>query len=191
MNLRGMARATRKRRGAAFERRDALLQHRLRRVADAGVDVAERLQPEQRGGVIDVVEHEGRGLVDRRRARAGRRIGLGAGMDGEGGEAGRTFGHRIYPLVRAASRPVNGALVYPRIGQGQAGAGHLRRLDQSNRCICKFGENTIRNKRRSIFGVAFGPYRRFRGAAGRGLALQRHLLDSLSKKRRALGRKRS
>ena len=76
------------RRRAAFERGDALLEHRLRRVHDAGVDVAEGLQPEQRGGVVGIVEDEGRRLVDRRGARAGRRIGLGAGMDGERVEAG-------------------------------------------------------------------------------------------------------
>ena len=75
------------RRRAAFERRDALLQHGAGRVADARVDVAERLQAEQRGGVVDVVEDEGRGLVDRRRARARRRVGLGAGVDRERGEA--------------------------------------------------------------------------------------------------------
>ena len=58
------------------------------RVADAGVDVAEGLQPEQRGGVVDVVEHEGGGLVDRGCARARRGIGLRARMDGKGGETG-------------------------------------------------------------------------------------------------------
>ena len=73
--------------GAAFERGDALLQHRVGRIADARIDVAEGLQPEQRGGVVDVVEHEGGGLVDRRRARAGRRVGLRAGVDGKRGEA--------------------------------------------------------------------------------------------------------
>jgi hypothetical protein len=85
--LRRVAGRDRQRRRAALERRDALLEHGLRRVHDAGVDVAERLQPEQRRGVIGVVEDVGRGLVDRRRARAGRRIGLGAGMDGERVEA--------------------------------------------------------------------------------------------------------
>ena len=83
MHLRGVAGGDRERRGAAFERGDALLQHRVGRVADARVDVAEGLQAEQRGGVIDVVEHEGGRLVDRRRARAGGRVGLRAGMDGK------------------------------------------------------------------------------------------------------------
>ena len=57
------------------------------------VDVAERLQAEQRGGVIDVVEDERRRLIDRRRARAGGRVGLRAGMNRKRGEAGRAFGH--------------------------------------------------------------------------------------------------
>ena len=78
--------ATRERGRRAFERGDALLERRGRRVGDAGIDVAERLQPEQRGGVVDVVEHEGGRLVDRRDARAGRRIGPRAGVDREGRE---------------------------------------------------------------------------------------------------------
>ena len=92
-HLRGVARRDREAGGAALERRDALLQHRIGRVADARIDVAEGLQAEQRGGVIDVLEHEGRGLVDRRRARAGGRIRLGAGVDGKRREAGSALGH--------------------------------------------------------------------------------------------------
>ena len=57
------------------------------------VDVAEGLQAEQRGGVIDIVEDEGRGLIDRRRARAGRRVGLRAGVNGQRGKAGLAVGH--------------------------------------------------------------------------------------------------
>ena len=56
------------------------------------LDIAKRLQAEQRGGVIDVVEDEGRRLVDRRGARAGGRVGLGAGMDGQRVESGCAFG---------------------------------------------------------------------------------------------------
>ena len=83
-DLRGVTGGDRERRGAAFQRRDALFQHRVGRIADAGIDVAERLQAEQRGGMVGVVEHEGRGLIDRRRPRAGGRIGLRTGMHGEG-----------------------------------------------------------------------------------------------------------
>ena len=83
---------------AAFERRDALFEHRLRRVHDARVDVAEGLQPEQRGGVVGVVEDVGGRLVDRRGARAGRRIGLGAGVDGERIEPRSVLGHFSSPM---------------------------------------------------------------------------------------------
>ena len=41
--------------GAAFQRGDALFQYGVGRIADAAVDIAEGLQPEQRGGMIDVV----------------------------------------------------------------------------------------------------------------------------------------
>jgi hypothetical protein len=41
------------------------------------------LQVEQAGRVFRRIEDEGGGLVDRQRARAGRRIRLGAGMQAE------------------------------------------------------------------------------------------------------------
>ncbi len=93
--LRRVARCHRQARRAAFERGDALFEHRIGRIADARIDVAEGLQAEQRGGVIDAFEHIRRGLIDRRRARAGRRIGLRAGMNGKRGEARDAFGHSV------------------------------------------------------------------------------------------------
>ena len=93
-NLRRVAGRHGKSRRAAFERGDALLEHGLGRIADARIDVAEGLQAEQRSGVIDAFEHIRGGLIDRRRARAGGRIGLRAGMDGKRGEARNAFGHR-------------------------------------------------------------------------------------------------
>ncbi len=92
-----MAGGHRQRRRAAFQRRDPLLQHRIGRVADAGIDVAEGLQPEERGGMVDIVEDEGGGLVDRRGAGAGRGIGSGAGMDGERVETRCAVGHVQLP----------------------------------------------------------------------------------------------
>ena len=41
---------------ATFQGRQALLEHRLGRVHDAGVDIAEGLQAEQGRGVLDIVE---------------------------------------------------------------------------------------------------------------------------------------
>ncbi len=96
-----MARRDRKSGGAAFQRGDALLQNCVGWVADAGIDVTECLQAEQRRGVVDVVEHERRGLVDRRRARPRGRIGLAARMDRERGKAGRAFGHGCSLRLRA------------------------------------------------------------------------------------------
>ena len=96
-HLRGVAGGDREAGRAAFERGDALFQHRVGRVADARIDVAEGLQAEQRGRVFDVVEHERGRLIDRRGPRAGGRIGLRAGVDGERVEArcavGWGFGH--------------------------------------------------------------------------------------------------
>ena len=86
--LRGMARGHRQRRRAALKGRNPFLQHRIGRVGDAGVDIAKSLQAKQRGGMIDIIEHESRGLVDWRRPRAGCRVGLGTGVDGKRVEAG-------------------------------------------------------------------------------------------------------
>jgi hypothetical protein len=60
-HLRGVAGGDRETGGAAFERGDALLEHGVGRIADAGIDVAERLQAEQRRRVVDVIEYERRG----------------------------------------------------------------------------------------------------------------------------------
>jgi hypothetical protein len=59
--------------------------------------LAEGLQTEQGGGVVDIVEDEAAGLVDRRRARAGRRVGGCAGMDGERVETRNAIGHGVLP----------------------------------------------------------------------------------------------
>ena len=107
-DLRRMAGRRRQAGGAAFERGDALLEHRGGRVADARIDVAEGLQAEQRGGVVDAFEHVRCGLVDRRRPRAGRGIGLGAGVDGERGEARNAFAHRPILAILVAGRSASG-----------------------------------------------------------------------------------
>ena len=84
----------RQRRRAVLQRSDPLFQNRAGRVADAGVDVAEGLQAEERGGVVHVVEHEGGGLIDRRGARAGGGVGRRAGVDRKRREAGLAVSHR-------------------------------------------------------------------------------------------------
>ena len=80
-HLRGVAGRHRERRRAALKRCDTLFKHGVGRVADPGVDVAERLQAEQRCRMIGIIEDERRGLIDRRCARAGRWIRLRTGMD--------------------------------------------------------------------------------------------------------------
>ena len=65
----------RQRGDAAFERRDALLQHVVGRVHDARIDVAEFLEREQVGGVVGALKLVRRRLIDRHRDRAGARIG--------------------------------------------------------------------------------------------------------------------
>ena len=66
---------------AALEGSDAVLDHGLGRVHDAGVDVAELLEPEQVRGVRGVVERVRRGLVDRQGAGVGRAVRRLAGVD--------------------------------------------------------------------------------------------------------------
>ena len=80
---------------AAFQRRDPLLEHGVGRVGDARVDVPAALHVEQRRGVVGVLEHVGRGEIDRLRARAVLRIGLLARVQAERCRTGRTSGcHR-------------------------------------------------------------------------------------------------
>ena len=70
----------RQRRRAALERRDALFEHVVGRVHDAGVDVAELLEREQIRGVLGALELIGGGLVDRHRDGARRRVSAPASV---------------------------------------------------------------------------------------------------------------
>jgi hypothetical protein len=79
--LRGLAARHEQCADAAFEAREALLHDVVRGVHQAGVDVAELLQPEEGGGVVGVLEDVRRRLVDRQRAGAGDGVRCLAGMD--------------------------------------------------------------------------------------------------------------
>ena len=89
---------------AAFQRRDALLQDVGRGVHDPGVDVAQLLQGEQRGGVAGVAELVGGRLVDRHRHRAGGGIRPPASVQDEGFGMLWGVGHRGL-LARWTGRP--------------------------------------------------------------------------------------
>ena len=67
--------------GRGGERPDPLLERCGRRVADPGVDVAVRLEREQVGGVLSIVEHERGGRIDRLCTRSGLGIRSLAGVD--------------------------------------------------------------------------------------------------------------
>ena len=99
---------------AAFERGDALLQHRAGRVGDARIDVSRALHVEQRRGVVGVRQHERRRLVDRRRPRAGRGIGRSAGVQRQRVElmrpglrhgASRRLGNAAHMVTHRAAAP--------------------------------------------------------------------------------------
>jgi hypothetical protein len=81
--LRRLPRRQPERADAALERRHALLEDVGRGVHDPGVDVSELLEREEPGGVIGVLEVVGAGGVDRDGARAGGRIGLLSGVEGQ------------------------------------------------------------------------------------------------------------
>ena len=103
----------------AFERRDALLERGHGRVGDARVDVAEGLEVEQGGRVVDVVEDVGGRLVDRDVARAGDGVGPRAGVDGPRLEAVGLVDLERRPRARRGARPVTRAAA----GGGSRGAG--------------------------------------------------------------------
>ena len=199
-HLRGMAGSDRERRGAAFEGRDALFQHRVGRVADAGVDVAERLQPEQRGGVIGVVEHERSGLIDRRRPGAGGGIGLRARMHGEGRKSGKTIGHVVSFRRPASARGRLDSASLDEMKSGatiaaEIGAVKAARCPAGNRKNSGFAVRLCRNNRFAI--ASRNVVLVFRGAIRcRGLAAaDAHPIEreahALGRQRRALRAQRA
>ena len=91
--LRRLSTRRRQARDAAFERRNALLEDIGGRIHDAGVNVAELLQTEQRRGMVGVFKSKGSALVDGHRPRAARRVRRMTGVQGLRGEpefAGRS-----------------------------------------------------------------------------------------------------
>ena len=91
--LRGHSGGRRERRAAALERGDAFLERRDGRVRDPRIDVAERLQVEERRRVVGGIEDERRRLVDRQRARAGGRVGNLPGVQAQRVEAELAVSH--------------------------------------------------------------------------------------------------
>ena len=77
----GLARGEEQRRRSTFERGNPLLNDILRGVLDAGVNVAELRKREQARYVIRAVEHINDDLIDRRCARVGDGVWLGAGVN--------------------------------------------------------------------------------------------------------------
>ena len=74
---------------AVLQRRQTLLQNGDRRIGDAGIEMSGTFQVEQRSRMVGILEDVGGGLIDRHRARAGRGIGMLAGMQAQGFEGGR------------------------------------------------------------------------------------------------------
>ncbi len=106
------------RRQAAFERRDPGLEHTLRGVHDAGVDVARLGQGEQVRRVLGVLELVGRGLIDRHGACAGCRVGLVPGVNLLGLES-PAVGHVSFPC-RVASNAIESCTTTT-LGRADAG----------------------------------------------------------------------
>ena len=102
--LGGHARGRGHRTDAALEGGDALLERGDRGVADPRVDVAVLLQGEEVGGVVGVLEDEGRGLVDRDGAGAVLGVGGAAGVQGAGAETEGAVSHYAFasPVVELA-----------------------------------------------------------------------------------------
>jgi hypothetical protein len=80
----GLAGAHRERIDAALELRDPPLEHGSGRVADARIAIALDLEIKERRPVGGAVEGVGDRLVDRHRDRLGGRVGVEAGVQGDG-----------------------------------------------------------------------------------------------------------
>jgi len=86
----------RERADAAFEFGDALFENGRGRVGDPRIAKTFRLEVEQGGAVVGTVERVSHRLVDRNRNRLGGRIGIVAGVNGDG------FVAHFQPLRRVA-----------------------------------------------------------------------------------------
>ena len=115
-----MTRRDSQRRRAAFQCRHATLQHGLRRIADARVDIAEGFQPEQRRGMIDVVKYVTRRLIDRCHPGARRRVRRRTGMNGERRKSGGRGGFRHGAHLQGVSKNRRRARWGP-LGNGEGG----------------------------------------------------------------------
>lgn len=69
---------------AAFQRRDALFQHRDGGIGNTRIDMPRALHVKQRRGMIGIFEHKRRALINRRRPRAGGGIGLRTRVQAQG-----------------------------------------------------------------------------------------------------------
>ena len=86
---------------SAFQRSHTLFQDVGGGIHDAGIDIAELLQTEQRRGVVGIVEDIGSRLIDGHGARSGRGIDNLAGVNGEG-SGSMLVGSDIRFLLRTA-----------------------------------------------------------------------------------------
>src|SRR6185437_2077793 len=83
---------------SAFQRRDSLFQDVGGGIHDAGVDIAELLQPKQRSRVVGILKHERSRLIDGHGAGSRRGIDILASVNGEsGGSMLIRFRHSISP----------------------------------------------------------------------------------------------
>ena len=90
---------------APFQRRNPFFQHRDRGVRNARVDMAGAFEVEERGRLLGVVEDVGGGLIDRHRARAGRRVRLLARMQAQRvALEGQWVSHRLSPRRTDSAR---------------------------------------------------------------------------------------
>ena len=80
---RRLTRRNRYRADAALERGDALLQHGIGRIREPRINVPRALHVEERGGMVAVLEHKRRRLINWRGPCAGGRIGASTGVDGK------------------------------------------------------------------------------------------------------------
>ena len=148
---------------AALQRGDAIFERRLRRVHDAGVDVAELAQPEQICRVVGVAEHVARRLVDRHRPGAGGRVGRGARVDLPGLET--LTAHSLLPCRSdGPEAPAETTTSSGSFGSPGCGLSRRRGSRRDGRYLTKSMEMIgICSVSRCSHGVRAGARGRFRG----------------------------
>ena len=147
-------------------------------IRNARIDVAERLQVEERRRVVGRVEHERRRLVDRQRARAGRRVRNLAGVQAERVEAELAVGHGARPSLARRDRPL--AEITPVLTPAQLSPPMIRACSIFTQRFCTTSSPAVARDPRGVVVADAELHPQHLRALGDGFARERRHLVRLA-----------